>query len=82
MKPNQTIRIDDWVMVFGSRIGEYDFVGQVIALVDVDRDHDWYEVANPDLGLSIICCCHLIEKVHKPSEAALRQVGRAIRRVA
>lgn len=69
---NQAIKLDDWVMVYGQRIGEFNFVGQVTAFVDADNDHDWYEVTEPESGFSIVCCCHLIEKVQKPSAPIMR----------
>jgi hypothetical protein len=64
-------RVGDWVMVFGERIGEINFVGQVIGLVDADRDHDYYEVADYERGVYVICCCHLIEKVQTPSRSPI-----------
>lgn len=60
------IKVGDYVMVFGQRIGKYNFIGPVR---DVSRHdgHRWYAVYDAISDTTIACCCHIVERVQAPA---------------
>lgn len=56
----------DWVKVAGSRIGEVDFIGQLLTeAADPFLPGFWF-IAHYETMEAVLCCPHLFEPVDQP----------------